>query len=419
MAQDDVLALVLAGGRGERMYPLTKMRTKPAVPIAGRYRLIDIPISNCLNSGIERIYILTQYNSVSLHRHIVQTYKFDSFSTGWVQILAAEQTPSSTDWYQGTADAIRKQLTEVISARVRDVAILSGDHLYRMDYSELLNTHRQHGADVTVGVKPVSAEEAARFGILVYDASGRIVTFREKPGTPEARIGLESGTDPEKPYMASMGIYVFRTEALIELLEGGGADFGKDVLPRAINSHRVVAHPFYGFWADIGTIPSFYEAMMALTGPNPPFDFYDAARPIYTHPRFLPGSRMAGAHLENAMVSEGCVVLNGVTVTDSIIGLRSHIGRDVRIKRSVVMGADYYETPDQLAGNRRDGRPDIGIGEGCTIEGAIIDKNARIGRGVVIRPHAADEFVDKGSFVIRDGIVIVVKSAVIPDGTTI
>lgn len=419
MALDDVLVLVLAGGRGERMYPLTKMRTKPAVPIAGRYRLIDIPISNCLNSGLERIYIVTQYNSVSLHRHIVQTYKFDLFSKGWVQILAAEQTPSSTDWYQGTADAVRKQLTEVIAARVRDVVVLAGDHLYRMDYAELLNTHRQHGADVTVGVKPVTADEASRFGILVYDSNCRIVTFREKPGTPEARVGLESGTDPEKPYMASMGIYAFRTEALIELLEGGGADFGKDLLPRAIDSHRVVAHPFNGFWADIGTIAAFYESMMALTGPNPPYDFYDPARPIYTHPRFLPGSRMAGAHLENAMVSEGCMFQSGVTVIDSIVGLRSRIGRDVRIKRSMLMGADYYETPDQLAANRRDGRPDIGIGEGCTIEGAIIDKNARIGRGVVIGPHPADEFVDKGGYVIRDGIVIVVKSAVIPDGTTI
>jgi glucose-1-phosphate adenylyltransferase len=414
----DVLGLILGGGRGERLYPLTKERAKPAVPIAGRYRLIDIPISNCLNSGVEKIYIITQFNSVSLHRHIVQTYKFDVFSSGWVQILAAEQTPRSTDWYQGTADAVRKQLMEVLTTRARDVLILAGDHLYRMDYADFIRTHRERGADVTVAVKPVSAREASRFGILVYDAGGRIVTFREKPKA-DALEGLESGDDAERPYNASMGIYVFRTEALVELLERAGQDFGHDVLPSSLDTHRVMAYPFNGYWVDIGTIRSFYETNIALAQPNTPFDFYDPVRPIYTHPRFLPGSRIADARIERTTVGDGCIFHPDVAVVESVIGLRSIVGAGVRITRSIVMGADYYETPDQRAANRREGRPDIGIGAGSAIEGAIVDKNARIGRNVVIHPHGEDESIETESYVVRDGIVIVVKDAVIPDETTI
>jgi glucose-1-phosphate adenylyltransferase len=416
---NDVLALVLGGGRGERLYPLTKMRAKPAVPIAGRYRLIDVPISNCLNSGVENIYIITQFNSVSLHRHIVQTYKFDSFSAGWVQILAAEQSPRSTDWYQGTADAVRKHLVEVLATRARDVLVLAGDHLYRMDYAEFLRTHRERGADLTVAVKPVGAREAPRFGILVSDTEGRIVTFREKPATAEALAGLESGSDPERPYMASMGIYVFRIEALIELLELGGQDFGRDLVPAAIDTHRVIAHPFEGFWVDIGTIRSFYETNLALAGPNPPFDFYDAAQPIYTHPRFLPGTRLVDGRFESVLFGDGCLLQDGVSIERCVVGLRSIIGQGVRLADTYMMGADFYETPAQRGANRREGRPDIGVGAGSSVQGAIIDKNARIGQNVVIRPHPADEVLETESYVIRDGLVIVIKSAVIPDNTTI
>nr|HID14631.1 glucose-1-phosphate adenylyltransferase [Anaerolineae bacterium] len=415
----DVMALILGGGRGTRLYPLTKLRAKPAVPIGGKYRLIDIPISNCLNSGIHKIYVLTQFLSASLHRHIYQTYKFDLFAGGFVYILAAEETPSGMDWYQGTADAVRKQLPRFAHARVEDILILSGDHLYRMDYSEFVEWHREKRADVTIAVQPVARADAPRFGILKTDEDGRIASFHEKPQADELE-GLESIPDSDRPYLASMGVYIFRPDVLREMLgETDAEDFGRQIIPAAIESRRVYAFPFDGYWEDIGTIRAFYEANLALTLPEPPFDFYDPRRPIYTRPRFLPSSRTDGCHLERTVLAEGCLIQQS-DIRESVIGLRSVIGPDARMMRTVMMGADFYETPEQKAENRHLGRPDVGVGRGSNIEGVIIDKNARIGEGVTIRPHAPDEgMVETENYVIRDGIVVIPKNAVIPDGTVI
>ncbi len=436
----NVLGVILGGGQGTRLYPLTKLRAKPAVPLAGKYRLIDVPISNCLNSGINRIYVLTQFLSASLHRHIHQTYKFDSFGGGWVQILAAEQTPASvdtgcSDWYQGTADAVRKQLNHIYSARPSTVIILSGDHLYRMDYRRFIAAHHECGADVTVAVQPVTREAAPELGILKTDETGFILEFAEKPkgkklekmASPEplglARDELSqraSGSDPEKPYLASMGIYVFDFDALQTLLdENPQDDFGLHILPAAIKSHRVCTYRFDGYWGDIGTVRAYYKANLSLALPDPPFDLYDPVHPIYTRPRFLPGTRTDDCHLERVMLADGCLLQDAV-IRDSVIGLRSIVGPGVRISRSVILGADFYEDDARRAANREAGIPDVGIGSGSNIEGAIIDKNARIGRNVVIRPHPeVIEMVDEQDYVIRDGIVIVPKNAVIPDGTII
>jgi glucose-1-phosphate adenylyltransferase len=415
----DVMAVILGGGRGTRLYPLTKLRAKPAVPIGGKYRLIDVPISNCLNSGVHKIYVLTQFLSASLHRHIYKTYKFDLFSGGFVHILAAEETPSGMDWYQGTADAVRKQLSRFAHARVEDTLILSGDHLYRMDYAEFVALHRGKRADVTIAVQPVTGADTRRFGILKTDEGGRITAFHEKPQAGELE-GLESLPDSDRPYLASMGIYVFRQDILRQVLEESHAqDFGKQIIPAAIENLRVYAFPFDGYWEDIGTIRAFYEANLALTLPQPPFDFYDSKHPIYTRPRFLPSSRMDGCDLERTVLAEGCL-LQDSDVRESVIGLRSIIGPDVRITRTVIMGADFYETPERKVENRSLGRPDVGIGRGSVIEGAIIDKNARIGEGVTIRPRAPDgDMVEVEDYVIRDGVVVIPKNAVIPDGTII
>ncbi len=419
MAIRDVMALILGGGQGTRLYPLTKLRAKPAVPIGGKYRLIDIPISNCLNSTINKIYVLTQFLSASLHRHIYETYKFDSFSGGFVYILAAEETPSGMDWYQGTADAVRKQLPRFAHARVEDILILSGDHLYRMDYTDFVEFHRESRADVTIAVQPVNRADASRFGILKTDKDGRITSFHEKPPVDELD-GLESSVDDDKPYLASMGVYLFRQDVLRQVLVDTKAeDFGKEIIPAAIEDMRVYGFPFSGYWEDIGTIRAFYQANLAITLPDPTFDFYDPKHPIYTRPRFLPSSRADGCDLEQTVLAEGCLIQEA-DIRESVIGLRSVIGPDVRIARTVVMGADFYETAERRAENRRLDRPDVGIGRGSSIEGAIIDKNARIGEGVVIRPHDPDEeMIETEHYIIRDGIVVVPKNAVIPDGTVI
>jgi glucose-1-phosphate adenylyltransferase len=419
MSMRDVMAVILGGGQGTRLYPLTKLRAKPAVPIGGRYRLIDVPISNCLNSGVEKIYVMTQFLSASLHRHIYQAYKFDVFSGGFVYILAAEETPSGMDWYQGTADAVRKQLSRFVHAHVDDILVLSGDHLYRMDYVDFVALHREKRADVTIAVQPVIRADAPRFGILKTDEDGRITAFHEKPHASELD-GLESLADSDRPYMASMGVYVFRQDVLRELLEGSDAeDFGRQIIPAAIERLRVYAFPFDGYWEDIGTVRAFYAANLALTLPDPPFDFYDPRHPIYTRPRFLPPSRADGCDLERTVLAEGCL-LRDSDLRESVIGLRSIIGPDVRVTRTVMMGADFYETPERKAENRRLGRPDVGIGRGCIIEGVIIDKNARIGEGVTIRPQPPDEeMLETENYVIRDGVVVIPKNAVIPDGTII
>ncbi len=406
---DKVLGVVLGGGRGARLWPLTKLRAKPAVPIGGKYRLVDIPLSNCLNSGIYQIAILTQYNSVSLHRHISQSYHFDNFHPGWVQILAAEQTLDSADWYQGTADAVRKQLFEIQVTGAGDVLILAGDHLYRMDYAEMARFHWERGADVTVAVKPVSAHDAPRFGILKQEADGRIQDFVEKPKSREALAAFTSRNDPELPYVGSMGIYLFRTPVLADLLALDHDDFGSDVIPAAIRSHRVYGYSFDGYWEDIGTIPAFFEANLALTRPDAPFSFHDPDRPIYTHPRYLPGSRIFGSRQDQVLMADGCLVRDA-EIRHSVIGIRSVIGEEVRIEDSVIMGADYYEAEGAAESA---GVPPIGIGAGAVVRGAIVDKNARIGPGARVEAFPKGTNRDEPEWSVRDGVVVIPKGAVI------
>jgi glucose-1-phosphate adenylyltransferase len=419
MDMNNVLALVLGGGQGSRLYPLTKERSKPAVPLAGKYRLIDIPMSNCLHADIDKIAILTQFNSVSLHRHIYRTYVRDVFTKGWVQILAAEQTPRSADWYQGTADAVRKQMVEIREARAPYVLILSGDHLYRMDYHRFVQYHVDSEADVSIAVQPVTKADAPGLGILKLSADNRIMDFVEKPQTTAALDEFVSRDDAEKPYMASMGIYVFNYEAMTRLLdETTGVDFGRDIIPAAIASHRVVGYVFDDFWEDIGTIRRFYEVSLQLTANDPPFDFFSPARPIYTHARFLPGSEVDQSRLDGVLLGDGCRI-HGADVVDSVVGLRCVICPGAKISRSVIMGADSYETGTNLDENRQLGRPNVGVGEGSIIEGAIIDKNARIGRNVRIRQLERRPDSDSGSWVARDGLVIVPKNAIILDGAVI
>lgn len=412
---DNILAVILGGGAGKRLYPLTKQRSKPAVPIAGKYRLIDVPLSNCINSGIHHIAVLTQFNSVSLHRHITQTYNFDDFHRGWVQILAAEQTPRSTDWYQGTADAVRKQLFEIKATHANYVLILAGDHLYRMDYAKMARYHWETQADITVAMQPVPAGEASRFGLLKCNPDGRIPAFVEKPRDPEVLAQFVSRDDPEKPYLGSMGIYLFNTEVLIGLLEDASyADFGGQIIPNALATHKVYGYAFEGYWEDIGTIRSFYETNLMLTQPDAPFNFYDPERPIYTHARFLPGSVIDGATLNRVLLAEGSQI-HKAEIHNSIVGLRSHIAEGVYMSRSIMMGADYYDLPEAtLPGNLP-----LGIGPRCHIEGAILDKNVRIGEGVVIKPFPPGTDKEEKNWVIQDGIVVVPKSTVLFPGTYI
>jgi glucose-1-phosphate adenylyltransferase len=416
--QGDFLAVILGGGQGSRLFPLTQQRAKPAVPIAGKYRLIDIPISNCINSGIYRIAVLTQFNSVSLHRHIARTYYFDAFHTGWVQVWAAEQTTESKDWYQGTADAVRKQLEEIKSTRARHVIILAGDHLYRMDYSKMARFHQETDADVTVAVQPVLASEAFRFGILKRDKSLRISNFAEKPTDPGVLLDMVSRDDPERPYLGSMGIYVFKTDALINLLENQEAqDFGKHIIPDAIQTHKVYGYDFTGYWEDIGTIRSFYETNLMLTMPHAAFNFYDPDQIIYTRARFLPSSKVKNSKLENVVISDGCLISDS-EIKHSLIGLRSVIKSGTRIIDSILMGADDYQRQDKDDPSQM---LVFGIGSDCHIEGAIIDKNPIFGHGVTIKPFPPGTEIDGegGKFHVRDGIVIIPKNTVLPDGTYI
>ena len=408
-----ILAVILGGGRGSRLYPLTKLRSKPAVPIAGKYRLIDIPISNCINSNIYHIAVLTQFNSVSLHRHIARTFYFDAFHTGWVQIWAAEQTMQFTDWYQGTADAVRKQLFEIKSTRASHVLILAGDHLYRMDYSKMVDFHLEQKADITVAVQPIHKNDAGRFGILKREGL-KISNFAEKPKDPAVLNNMVSRDDPEAPYLGSMGIYLFKIDVLIDLLEKTKyEDFGGEVIPHAISSNTVYGYDFEGFWVDIGTIRSFYETNLALTTPNPPFDFFIPSQPIYTHTRQLPGSVVENSHLKNVLIAEGSSI-NNAEIEHSIIGLRSQVRNGVYIADSILMGADFYE----LALNDPNQIP-LGIGENSQIEGAIIDKNARIGNNVTIKPFPLGIDEEHEKWVIVNGIVVIPKNTSIPSGTNI
>lgn len=410
---NEVLAVILGGGRGARLYPLTKMRSKPAVPIAGKYRLIDIPLSNCINSEIFRIAILTQFNSVSLHRHITRTYNFDSFHQGWVQIWAAEQTIESADWYQGTADAVRKQLLEIHAANAKYTLILAGDHLYRMDYSAMAEYHWEKNADITVAVQPVALEEAPRFGILKREADGRISDFVEKPKDPEIQKKYISRDDPQRPFLGSMGIYMFNTKVLIDLLQDfpNYDDFGSDIIPQAIQSHKVYGFDFDDYWQDIGTIRSFYETNLMLTTTETPFNFYDAKFPIYTETRYLPASTVEDSRLQDVLVADGSRIRKS-EIVHSIIGIRSQVAEGCVIKDSIVMGADYYErVPSENL--------PIGIGANCHIEGAILDKNARIGENVTIRPFSRNKDIDNEKWYVRDGVVIIPKDTEILPGTII
>ncbi|MBX3436915.1 MAG: glucose-1-phosphate adenylyltransferase [Planctomycetaceae bacterium] len=422
---NNVASLILGGGKGTRLLPLTAERSKPAVPLAAKYRLIDIPISNCLNSGISRIYLLTQFNSVSLHRHIRETYRFDPFHGGFVEILAAQQTNTGEDWYQGTADAVRKNLRYVQQHGIDYVLILSGDQLYRMDFRDMLRDHQQRRADVTIAALPVDRDKAASFGIMRVNDSGRVEGFLEKPKT-DAELALVR-TDPAwidargvasrgRECLASMGIYLFNRDTLVDLLEKTDYhDFGKEVFPAAIRSRHVHVHLFDGYWEDIGTIRAFFECNLQLAQRTPPFRFDLEETPIYTRPHFLPATRIDGATITGSLIADGCHIDDGTVIENSLVGLRCRIGKDVTIRNCVLMGADYFETEEHEAHNASLGRPAIGIGDGTVIEQAIVDKNCRIGRDVIVQPQG-DIDAAHGPIVIRDGVAIVPRSAILPDG---
>lgn len=425
----NVVAIVLGGGRGTRLLPLTSYRAKPAVPLAGKYRLIDIPISNCINSEINQIYVLTQFESVSLHRHIRSTYRFDNFSSGFVELLAAQQTIEAPDarhdWYQGTADAVRKNLRHFLPSEINYVLILSGDQLYRMDFREMIATHEAAQADVTIAAKLVDQSQASTLGIMRIDATGRVEGFLEKPQTEEELrdVAMDPAWLRERGYtggdcLASMGIYLFNRETLIDALQKTDyPDFGKDVFPATIRSRHVQLHVFDGYWEDIGTIRSFFDANLQLAQPNPPFQLESATAPIYTRTRSLPPTRVEGAEICHSLVADGCVIGEGSRIENSVIGLRCHIGRNVTIRNSVIMGADFYETPEQLACNREHGRPPIGIGEGSIVENAIVDKNCHVGRNVkVIGDPVQKEKIGGQYWTMLDGIIVVAKNALLGDG---
>ena len=422
-----VLALVLAGGKGERLFPLTRHRSKPAVPFGGKFRLVDIPLSNCLNSDIRRVFVLTQFNSASLNQHIAQTYRFDHFSQGFVNILASEQTPENPDWSLGSADSVRQSIQHFEDIEVEHVLVLSADQLYQMDYRELLRFHIANNADITVSTIPVSCDQASDFGIMRLNERNQIVHFQEK--TPpqalehsESKLAgpLSSDRFPKgKTCLASMGIYVFRKQLLIEMLtESSAYDFGQDLIPHALDRYRVMSYPFVGYWADIGTIRSFLEVNLDLTAPLPKFNLYDETRRIYTRARFLAGSKMPDCHLHESVISEGSF-LNGSNIRNSVIGIRSRVGYKTSITGSYVVGADLYETVEQIEENTGHGIPNIGIGDHATITNAIIDTNARIGNNVVIGNFEKRADSDGENFCVRDGIVVIPKDAIIPDGTTI
>ena len=426
-----VLAIILGGGAGTRLYPLTKLRAKPAVPLGAKYRLIDIPISNCINSEIQRIYVLTQFNSASLNRHIARTYATAGFSQGFVEVLAAQQTPESPSWFEGTADAVRKYLWLFAEWDVDQYLILSGDHLYRMNYADFINRHRQTKADITLSVVPVDERRASDFGLMTIDKDGRVTSFSEKPKGEALKamrvdttaLGLPAEQATESPYIASMGIYVFERQVLLDLLkaEPKQTDFGKEILPASIKDYNVQAYLFDDYWEDIGTIEAFYDANLALTQqPSPPFSFYDEKAPIYTRPRYLPPTKLLDCRVIESMVGEGCI-LRECTIKRSVIGVRSRIETDCVIDNALLMGSDYYESPMERLKNLESGKVPLGVGVNTQIRRAIVDKNARIGRNVRIvnQDNVQESSREELGFVIQSGIVVVIKNATIPDGTII
>jgi len=418
---NDVLTIILGGGRGTRLDPLTRTRSKPAVPIGGRYRLIDVPISNCLHAGLTRIFVLTQFNSASLNRHVAQTYRLDMFSKGFVEVLAAEQTTDSSDWFQGTADAVRQAARHFTTYDADYYLILAGDHLYRMDFSELVDAHIDRQADITIAAQPVSLEDAPGMGIFRFGADGQISGFEEKPNAARlAELGssvpagaLFGAPSPDRPFVASMGIYVFSRDILLDLIDTHpGIDFGKEIIPSALATHRVHAYFHRGYWADVGTVKSFYESNILLTRRGAPFNFFHPRRPIYTHPRFLPGSRVYASNVDEAIVCEGGY-LDHCTVRESIVGIRTTIAHGARVGRSILLGADYY---DEGVPTSDDTQPRLGIGRDAVLDGVIVDKNARIGDGARLVNERGLAEADGDGWCIRDGIIVVPKAAVIPPG---
>jgi glucose-1-phosphate adenylyltransferase len=426
-----VLAIIIGGGAGTRRYPLTKLRAKPAVPLASKYRLIDIPVSNCINSEILKIYVLTQFNSASLNRHLNRSYNFSGFREGFVEVLSAQQTVENTRWFQGTADAVRQYLNLLEEWDIDEYLILSGDHLYRMDYSEFIQRHRDTKADITLSVVPIDEKPASSFGLMKIDSQGRVIDFSEKPKGEALKnmqvdttvLGLTPEQAKQKPYIASMGIYVFKKEVLVDLLKQNleQTDFGKEIIPAAAKNHNVQAYLFNGYWEDIGTIEAFYHANLALTQqPQPPFSFYDEKAPIYTRSRYLPPSKMLNCQVSESMIGEGCILKN-CRIHHSVLGVRTRIESDCIIEDTLLMGSDFYEPFAERNSGLSQGRIPVGIGEGSTIRRAIIDKNARIGRNVQIINKEGIEEAERESegFYIRSGIVVVLKNATIPDGTII
>ena len=422
-----VLSIILAGGAGKRLFPLTKDRSKPAVPLGGKYRLIDVPISNCLNSGLKKLFVLTQFNSASLNRHMVNTYRFDPFGEGFLEVLAAEQTMTNPNWFQGTADAVRQHLHRFVGRENDYQLILSGDQLYRMDFHRLLESHWKRGADVTICVIPRSEAAASSFGLMKLASDGRVEQFREKPKgdalremrTDTAAMGLSSEDAAKRPYLASMGIYLFTSSVLTDLLaDASMIDFGYQVIPRAIEKLRVYGFMFDGYWEDLGTVEAFYRANIDLTGSAPHFDFHDMNAPIYTRARFLPSSRIQQCDIQESIISEGSI-LNGVKIFSSVVGIRSQIGENAELDRVMMMGADFYEDEEDLSYNHQRLIPNIGIGKGSIIRKAIIDKNAHIGENVRILNEERIQTLDGPGYYIRDGIVIVPKNGVLASGTMI
>ena len=409
----NVVAVIMGGGQGQRLQPLTRDRAKPAVPIAGKYRLVDIPISNCINSGIRKMYILTQFNSVSLHQHIHNTYRFDQFDNGIVRILAAQQTPGSDTWFQGTADAVRQSLSYILEQNADYILILSGDQLYRMDFSDVIHQHLEKRADVTICTKPVVREEAGALGIMNVDEESRIMDFLEKPGNTPKLDPYRAPMFDEERYLASMGIYLFNREILEKALDNDSSDFGKSIIPASIKDFNVFSYNFEGYWKDIGTIRSFWEENLALTDVVPEFNFYDPNAPIYTRMRFLPPSKINGAEIDRCLVSEGCIIA-GKRVYRSIIGIRARVGEGSVVENTVMMGADHHTKQRHVDG----GLPPVGIGKDCIVKNAIVDKNARIGDGCVITPEGKDD-VTTDLYTVKDGVITIPKNAVIPSGTKV
>ncbi len=427
VSSGNVLAVILGGGVGTRLFPLTKDRAKPAVPLAGKYRIVDIPISNCINASFRRIYVLTQFNSTSLHKHLSQSYKFDQFTGGFVEVLAAKQTLETSTWYEGTADAVRKNLVHFLAHDFEHLLILSGDQLYRMDMRRFVKEHAASGADISIATMAVNRSDVSALGILQINEQRRITNFVEKPKDKalqdsvvlpqdwHEKLGITGGGEK---FLASMGIYVFSREAIVKLLDNNFTDFGKHIIPNAIKTHHVQSFIFQGYWEDIGTIRSFFDANLDACAELPKFNFFDMTAPVFSRPRFLPGSKVNGAQIDHAMIADGSII-NSCRIKQSIVGIRSLVGAGTELDRVVMMGCDFYESAKSIEEHERAGLPRLGLGTNCKIDNTIIDKNARIGNGCVISPAGKAENLDHSLYYIRDGIVIIPKGGIIPHGTVI